>query len=229
MPPADYFKDPYTIPDSGASDAKLRVDFLVWYWCNFLPAAAGVEFLPKDLVNYRLPIQPLKMVPGYEKTKIKGPMLTVSCEAFGLVLVRNCWDKWTKIVPQKAVDDKWPIPKWNKDDKTTHDYHKTLWSDGRNGQKKAQGWSPEGYEALNQEMDKLLKFRDADMKAGWARHKAVLKLVRATNQIPDGEKEPPVKGRKRKRGTTEAPPVYAKIIIQEEDYEWDETVDVLAV
>ena len=228
MPPAEYFNAPYTIPNASAADAKLRTDFIVWYWCNFLPAAAGVEFYPKDLVNYRLPIQPLKMVPGFEKTQIKGPMLTVSCEAFGLVLVRNCWDKWVEIVPQKAKDDKWPIPKFNKDDEDSHKYHKTLWSDGRNGQKKGQGWTPEGYEALNAQMDTLQKFRAQQKQARWAQLKAVLRLVRTANKIPDEEKDPPSKGKKRKR-STDPLPVYAKITIEEEDDEWDEAEDVTAV
>ena len=179
-------------------------------------------------MNYRLPVQPLRMVPGFETTNLKGPMLTVSCEAFGLVLVRNCWDKWVEIVPQKAKDHNWPIPKWNKDDKDTHKYYKTLWSDGRNGQKKGQGWSPEGYEALNQEMDKLTKFRAEQKKEKFAKYLAVLKLVRTTNEVPDGEKDPPAKGKKRKRAA-EAPPVYAKIRIEEEDDDWDDDVDITAV
>ena len=95
MPPADYFKAPYTIPEESDPNKKLREDFAVWHWCTFLPAAAGVDFYPKDLVFYRMPIQPLTMVPGYEDSQMKGCMVTVSCEAFGLVLVQNCWDKWT--------------------------------------------------------------------------------------------------------------------------------------
>ena len=228
MPPAEYFDAPYTIPQATASDAKIRTEFLVWYWCHFLPAAAGVEFYPKDLVCYRLPIQPLKMVPGFEKTTLKGPMVTLSCEAFGLVLVRNCWDKWTHIVPQKAKDDKWPIPKWDKHDKETHKYHKTLWSDGRNGQKKGQGWTPEGYEALNQAMEKVQKFREDQKTAKWAQYKAILRLVRTANSIDAGEKEPPSKGKKRKRSAS-PPPVCAKIHVEESDCEWDEAEDVTAV
>lgn len=183
--------------------------------------AAGVEFYPKELVNYRLPIQPLKMVPGFEKTNLKGCMLTVSCEAFGLVLVQNCWDKWTLIVPKKAADNKWPVPKWSKTDTDTHKYHKTLWSDGRNGQKKAQGWTPEGYQALNSAMEMLQKFRAQQKQQKWARYKDVFKLVRTANGIPAGEKEPPVKGRKRKR-TSGAPPVYDKIAVEEDDCEWSD-------
>ena len=120
MPPIEYFDAPYTIPESTASDAQLRRDFAVWHWSTFLPQAAGVEFYPKELVNYRMPIHPLKMVPGYEKSNLNGTMVTLSCEAFGLILVKNCWDKWKEIVPEKARDDKWKIPKWNKDDSDTH-------------------------------------------------------------------------------------------------------------
>ena len=222
MPPIEYFNAPYTVPESTASDAKLRKDFAVWYWSTFLPAAAGVEFYPKELVNYRMPIHPLKMVPGFEKTDLKGTMVTLSSEAFGLVLVKNCWDKWTEIVPEKARDDKWPIPKWNKEDDTTHKYHCTLWSDGRNGQKKGQGWTPEGYEALNKAMEDMQKFRTQQKTAKWAQYKAVLKLVRTKNEIPAGEKEPQPKGKKRKR-VAAAPPVYAKITVEEEDCEWSPT------
>ena len=229
MPPADYFKDPYHIPDAQATDAKLRLDFLIWYWSHFLPAAAGVEFFPKDLVNYRLPMQPLKLVPGFEKTTLKGPMVTVPCEAFGLVLVKNCWPKWTHIVPQKARDDKWPIPKCNEDDESTHKYHKTLWSLSRNGQKKSQGWAPEGYTALNDSMDFLTKFREAQKKDKYTQVKGVLALVRKSNKIPAGEKNPPVKGKGKKRKADTPAPVYAKITVEEEDCEWDDALDVTAV
>ena len=104
MPPADYFKAPCTLPEANATDKKLREDFAVWHWTASLPAASGVDFCPKDLVFYRMPIQPLTLVPGHEDSQMKGCMVTVSCEAFGLVLVRNCWDKWTKIVPEKAKE-----------------------------------------------------------------------------------------------------------------------------
>ena len=224
MPPAGFFKAPYTLPEENASDKKLREEFTVWHWTLFLPVAVGVDFYPKDLVFHRMPIQPLTMVPGYEDSQMKGCMVTVSCEAFGLVLVQNCWDKWTHIVPQKAKDEKWPIPKWNKDDAETHKCHKTLWSDGRNGQKKGHGWTPDGYKALNDAMDALSEFRAAQKKDKWSQFKAVRKLVRKANNIAEGEKEPPPKGRKRKR-SNDPPPVYAKITVEEEDCEWSPSDD----
>ena len=105
-----------------------------------------MQFYPRDYCKYRLPVMPVKTIPGNER--LRGPMVTISSEAFALVLVKNCWDKWTHIIPKKAENSRWEIPKYDAKKEETHKCHSALWSDGRNGQKKGQGWTSEGYTAL---------------------------------------------------------------------------------
>ena len=162
---------------------------------------------------------PAKTIPGNEQ--VKGAMVTVSSEAFGLILVKNCWDKWSHIVPEKAKDPKWVIPKYDPKVESTWKYHKTLWSDGRNGQKKGQGWTPEGYEALNKKMIQVKEWRANKDELG-PKLKRILNAVKASFGISLDEKDPPAK--KRKKKTTDEPaPKYARIMVDEadEDEEWE--------
>ena len=87
-----------------------------------------------DIKFFVMPIQPYKL-----KGEGKVPHITQESEAFGLLTIKNAYKKWEAVIPKKIEDSDWVVPKYDKDDVSTHRYHDTLWSDGRNGQVKGGG------------------------------------------------------------------------------------------
>ena len=101
----------------------------------------------------------------------------------------------------------------------------TKWSDGRNGQKKGQGWSAEGYEEMNKEVNKVKKFRNTDKNKGWIVHRRALALAKTKAGVELAEK---VSSKKRKRDKKdEAPVVHQQMEdLSDDDYEDDVELDV---
>ena len=217
LPDYEWFSAPYEVPTEDTPQAKLRREFAVWYHDEFLFACAGKENFKSECRHYRMPVQQMKVA----GTAIKGAHVTKESEALGLVIVANCYQKWTYLVPQKAKDDRWTIPAHNKDDEETHKYHTTRWSDGRNGQVKGSGWAPEAYEELNNAILEVKKFRAEDKKENWKQHRAVLALVQEKHGIEKGTKEP-TKKRKRKSTAKEPVKYVAVAELSDDDCESDD-------
>ena len=123
-----------------------------------------------------------------------------------MITIRNAHDKWHHILPKKCKDPDWEAPKYDKDNKDTHKYHATLWSDGRNGQVKGGGWAPEAYDELNAYIKKIHDFRKEDKANDWRVNKAFLALVRAKHNITADKP-----GNKRKRKSTATERVYTEV------------------
>ena len=209
----EWIKNPYIVPEGDDAESKKRIYFVNWYWCEFLPAAACATDFPSEFRLYNLPVQP------FGKNKIA---VTKECEAFGAIVVENCYPKWKHIIPEKVKDDRWKIPEFVKEDKTTHKWYDTRWSDGRNGQVKGQGWSNEAYEELNVAIKRVKNFRKQDKANKWAALKACLVEVKKANNIAL-DAEGPAKKKRKKSKADEPPPVYADIEELSDD-EWEEEV-----
>ena len=221
-----WFDKPHLILPENDDECEKRKKFLNWYWNHFLPAAAGATSFPEEHRHYKLPSMPLKIK---DQPDLKGGAVTKECEAFAKLVARNCYKKWGFIIPEKLEDSDWELPKWDKDDEKTHKYHETLWSDGRNGQKKGQGWSAEAYEEMNKEVEKVKLFRAADKKDGWKTLKSALALVKTMNGI-DLAATAPNKKRKRKGKADEPKVVYQKMAdLSDDDFDDDELGDISAL
>ena len=211
LPPLEWIKNPYEVAGGNGAEAKKRNWFVNWYWMEFLPAAACATEFPTEFRLYNLPVQPL----GKHKMAV-----TKESEAFGAIVVENCYSKWQHIVPEKVKDNSWKCQDYDKHDSTTHKWHNTRWSDGRNGQVKGQGWSNEAYDELNAAIRRVKAFRKQDKANKWAGLQACLQVVKAANDIPldaDG----PAKKKRKKSKSDEPPPVYAEIENLSDD-EWED-------
>ena len=177
------------VEEGNSAAAKKRNDFLNWFWCHYLKAAAGATEFPPEHHLYKLPCQPLE---GNTLASV-----TKESEAFGILVCLNCYKKWEHIVPQKVADKDWEIPKYNKDDADTHKFHDTEWSNGRNGQLKGEGWHSDAHLRLSELIKDVLAYRSAQKKENWAGQIACLRKVQELNGIDVGAKGPAKKKRKK--------------------------------
>lgn len=208
LPPVDWFEKVYELPKEGDHDYDKRKEFLVFYMDVWLPKAAGYENYKPEIRYYRKSIDYVT-VPGDkpgDKNK-KVPHVSHDSEAFGLLIYKNCRQKWTHIIPKKLEDEDWEIPAYDKDDGETHKYHTTLWSDGRNGQIKGGGWAPEAYDELSTYITTLKAFRKHDKQANWLVHGRMLEILRNDKGIQDD-----CPSRKRKRKSLAAARVYNDVV-----------------
>ena len=217
MPPLAFFKNPWDLPEESDSSYEERKAFVIWYHDHFLPACAGKDF-KEEIRHFRMPVQ-MMTIAGENP----GAHVTKESEALGLIIVENCYEKWTHIVPEKAKDDEWVIPAFKKSDRSTHKYHKTKWSDGRTGQVKGCGWSPEAYNALHQSIISVKKVRKDDRSNNWKKMKRALDLVKTDHGIPLEQKT-----KKRKRDKKEVVrPVYEPIPeLSDDDYHPGDETDI---
>ena len=206
MPPLEFFQNPYHLPELATdSEYEARKYFIVWYLDHFLLACAGKDSYKGEIKYYRMPVQTMT-IKGESK---KSAHVTKESEALGHVIVENCYLKWGHIVPKKAENHKWKIPDYKKTDPNTHKYHKTKWSDGRNGQVKGGGWAPQAFDALNEMIKKVKNWRSDDKQKGWHDNKRALSLLKQHYEIPLAQEEP--KKKKRKVNEETVVPQYAEV------------------
>ena len=120
-----------------------------------------------------------------------------------LVVWDNCVEKWRKQFAALAQDSNFKVPKYKKDDKTTHAWHKTKWSDAYSGSIKNGGWHKGALVALNDFKKSIVDLRKADRRI----FTKARQLIRAKNNIAEHVTHHSQK--KRGRSTTKK--------IQEED------------
>ena len=179
MPTKEDLDSVYDLPtDENDDNYNTKKAILVWYCDYFLPAAAGLTHYGPTVRYYQR---------ATRGTTIQGfPIAHVplESEAFALFLFENCLPKWAHIVPKKADEGlDWTIPKYNKDDKTTHKHHLTVWSDGRSGQVEHGGWKDGALEAYGNYMQKISDFRKEDKLNDWKVHNLCLDFLREENDI----------------------------------------------
>ena len=193
---------PELSPEDQQMLAKKR-RFVTWYFDVFLPKVSGYDenFKP-EIRHYRLPVDPMKVV--VNGTAQKVPHISEQNEGFGVVIIKNCHPKWTKIFSKRIEDPDFEIPAYDKDKPETHDYHTTLWSDGRTGQVKAGGWAPEAYDELSRQISRIHAFRKEDRATGYRCHRALHKIMREELGISgDGPSR-----KRRRRGRSVQVPVF---------------------
>lgn len=116
----------------------------VWWYDIWLTACAGHQFWKTDIRHYSRIIDKVALADGQQIANV-----TPQSEGFGLLLMENCQFKWKAMLPHKAKDSKWKVPAYKKDDKSTHVYHNTAFSDSKSGQVKGGGWKPEAFQTFN--------------------------------------------------------------------------------
>lgn len=185
----EQIKDVYNLPAESHATYKHKVELLLWYVDIYLPAAAGETNFGNSKRRY------YKIV---DKAEIKGKqrvLVESASEAFGLLLLENCYKKWDALCKEKAKNARFKVPKYNKDDPTTHMFHDTKFSEVHGGQGK--GWSDKGRAAFEKYKQAIKDFRAKDKKVGWKIHQFCLDLIRKEHGITATE-PPGRKSRKRK-------------------------------
>ena len=153
----------------------VKKELFIWYFDRWLPVAAGKEWYGDKVRYYQL---------ASSKVKVGGKgrvIVTVTSEAFGLLMWENCCDKWVKIWKKKKEEGKdAEIPR-SKDDGALE--YAGKWSDANSGQAKYGGWSDAAYERFEELKDLVKTYRDNDTTNGSPIHKYALKLMREKKGI----------------------------------------------
>jgi hypothetical protein len=173
--------------------------------------ALGQEECAKKIHHYSSPISLRDTGNGK-----RLPTVTHIGEAFGLVVYENCRAKWLAISPHRIEDDKWPIPKYLKMDHSTHQHHRTKWTDSKNGQVKDAGWGHGAFTAMNECINFIAKMWKDDKANDFNKHKFAFDLMRRHNNIIFAS--PKDKARNKKKQHREPPP-YAALMSDEPEME----------
>ena len=184
----DLIKEVYNLPAETSVEYKRKAEFLLWYMDCFLPAAAGSSWGPLKRPYYL----PTKKFELYGKDRI---LVETATEAFGWLIVQNCFDKWKMNFPLQKNDPDWKVPKYSKDDESTHPFHKTKFTEPTGGQ--GVGWKPEARVEFTNHKKAIMHFRVQDAKKGWKVLNLCKELIRQKHHITAPLPTP--KGRKRKR------------------------------
>ena len=194
-------EEPREITDGSTEEEKeqmdnyvLQKDLLIWYLDKYLPAAVGELTYSKDQRYYKRQTDSI-VIKGKKRVLVERQQ-----EAYGWLVLDNCYEKWCLCVPEQAKDPKWKVPLWDKDDPETLPFHKTKHSDPRGGQ--SAGWKPSARKALNDFCKKIKEMRDKDSKRDKdsSIYMKCLLLLKAEHGIT--EEEPLPKSSKRKRSKT---------------------------
>jgi hypothetical protein len=201
LPTLEEMMNPWTIPDFGENTteeeaAKLarKEAILLFYVDSFLPAAVGLEHWgPERRPNHLLTDEVEVHMDPSRKKKV---MVTVTSEAFGLVVYENCRECWIATWNYKSRFGKAAkIPKYDKDIPETHCY-KNKFTNGNTGQVLCGGWSKEGLDKLGIYQKHIQRFRkspEAKVRMEYAQH---LINVRASMELKVGnesDKKPAAK------------------------------------
>lgn len=152
---------------------KIR-EFIIWYWDRWLPIAAGRAYWDEKHRYYELPTSMMD-VAGEKKVHV-----TITSEAFALLVYHNNRDKWIAFWEhKKAHGKKAPIPTKGEAAKA----HQAKFTNSKCGQVKFGGWSEEAYEFFEEYKTKLQAERKGDKEAQYTQFRAALKLVRDAKGI----------------------------------------------
>ena len=155
---------------------KKKEKLLAWHASECVSMAVGVEsWGHTQKCNKLITDKEVLQEDTSGKPKV---LVTVTGEAFGQVMFKNCRTKWIAVWEYKKINGKKATPpKYDKDDESTHKYD-SLWSNPRNGQVEGGGWHNEGLEYLNARMHAIAGVREADKANGYAKMQLARSLIR---------------------------------------------------
>ena len=167
--------------DEDKAKYEAKVDLLTWYLDVFMPKAVGLEFWGDIIRPYKL-MTDTELVEGDLSGK-KKVLVTVTSEAFGLLVYHNCRDKWIADYKyKKQHGKKVPVPKFKKDDPSTH-AHVNKWSNSCSGSVVGGGWHVDALKKFNALKDHVKAFREAEKDNGYKKMEYGKNLIVAANNI----------------------------------------------
>lgn len=188
-------------------------DIFLWYFNDWMPAVAGKQWFGDDIKKYKL-LTDLQDVRGTKRVNV-----TITSEAFGLLMYENCQVKWQRMAQYKAKHGKkarFPKAKDDKDlDGNGIDYYQAKWSDSNMGQVQFGGWAAEAYERFEVLKELVHGLRIEDEKNGKAMQNYAKKLIRELHKV-DEEAAPEKKNGRKRKAPKERAPVAKKLTREEE-------------
>jgi hypothetical protein len=172
-----------------------KVAIFSWYVEEYLPMAAGVQWFGPTIRPYFLPSDLIEMPSGEKKVCV-----TITSEAYGLLVYENCRDKWLEIFKWRDLQPKGKKlspPTYKPSDSETHKF-KAKWSDSSIGQNT--GWHTDAYKRFAVIMQQIKAFREQDEANGKTAQINGRKLIRSVHGVKDEEEEEPPK--KKRKGAT---------------------------
>ena len=132
-----------------------------------------------------------------DKTNVDGKqkvLVTVTSEAFGLLMFANCRDKWLNVFQYKKTAKRkgTKVPQYKKDDPTTHKY-KGKWSSSRTGSAVGGGWSSEALVYFEAAKKNISEWRKEEEARGNTTYLLAQRLIKVANKIHDSDDEEPAK------------------------------------
>jgi len=177
---------------------------LIWYYDRYLPIAAGKEYWQEDIRYYKRPTDKIN-VNGAQKVCV-----TVASEAFGLLMLTNCVQKWPRMYQFKIDNPGEKVP--DKGDAAIP--YKGRWTDSKCGRVAFGGWAEEAYEFFEAYKEKVKHFWATDAANGYDTQNYALKILRESKGI---DRAAPGKKRKRSKKGTPPKPVAPRKITREEE------------
>lgn len=157
------------------ANAKQK-ELLLWYYDRWLPICAGNLYWGETIRYYKLPSDTCKMPNGEEKG-----LVTVTNEAFGLLVLENCHQKWMNIFQYKAKHGRGAkIPNIGPESLP----FKAKWTKDRQGQVRFGGWS-DAYPRFEELKNLVLGVRCTDKSKDYEGQKYAKELMRTNHKIKD--------------------------------------------
>lgn len=183
---------------------SLHKELLLWYVDRFLPVAAGKEYFGEEIRYYQRITSAIK-VNGELRVAV-----TVASEAFGLLVLDNCQQKWQNIFelkekegPNAVIPTKGPVYEAK---------FKAKYTDSKCGRVKFGGWDKAAYAFYEETKGKVKEFRTVDAANAFDTQNYALQIVRKAHEITE---DGPNKKRKRSKKSTAPAPVPVRRITRE--------------
>ena len=169
MPTVEEIEKVWDLPDAPATEEEgeektkyvRAISVLTWYLDRFMPMAVGLEFWGPNIRPFHL-LTDFLDIEGDVSGK-KKVLVSVTSEAFGILMYANCRDKWVADFELRASNKKAKIPKYNKDDPSTFK-HQNKWSNSRTGQIQGGGWNRVALKYFNAQIAAIQAFREEEKK-----------------------------------------------------------------
>ena len=171
------------------ADYNKRKALKLWYADTYLPGVVGNQLSPA--IRHAAHI--------CEKTEICGKdriIVESVTEGYGLFLLENGKSKMLATAKALTEDSKWTQPTYDKDDTSTHQYHKCKFTSSYGGQGK--GLNKSGRDFLDQMTEKIKEIRKKDAKRKFKRHIELLDLMKVAHKKVSSDKPETRSGKKRK-------------------------------
>ena len=193
LPTVEDLKNVWILPEEGSDDFERKKTIAVWCWVHVLPAAVPLGHFNDPIKFYSLPTDCITVC------KQNVFRVTITAEAFGLLLFENGRQKWLAKLDYMRKLEIPSIPSHDKKKPETHKWkavhqdfdNLTKWTDANAGQGK--GWSTKAVGPHNRHWNAVKDFRQEDKKCGHAVLRKVLGWAKEVHRKPG---ETPPKGRR---------------------------------